>query len=74
MLDENLREDLRAIGTTIGTIFYRDVTLISKQFNISSVNTFREALNVAMFAYISLVQAKMLRRLFQLSKNVLIIF
>ena len=49
VLDENLREDLRAIGTTIGTIFYRDVTLISKLFNISSVNAFREALNVVMF-------------------------
>ena len=49
VLDENLREDLRAIGITIGTIFYRDVTLISKLFNISSVNAFREALNVVMF-------------------------
>lgn len=49
VLDEKLREDLRAIGTTIGTIFYKDVTLISKLFNISSVNAFREALNVVMF-------------------------
>ena len=49
VLNEGLREDLRAIGTTIGTIFYRDVTLISKLFNISSVNAFREALNVVMF-------------------------
>ena len=49
VLNENLREDLRAIGTTIGSIFYRDVTLISKLFNISSVNAFREALNVVMF-------------------------
>ena len=49
VLDGNLREDLRAIGTTIGTIFYRDVTLISKLFNISSVNAFREALNTVMF-------------------------
>ena len=49
VLDEKLREDLRAIGTTIGTTFYRDVTLISKLFNISSVNAFREALNVVMF-------------------------
>ena len=49
VLDEKLREDLRAVGTTIGTIFYRDVTLISKLFNISSVNAFREALNVVMF-------------------------
>ena len=49
VLDEKLREDLRAIGTTIGTIFYEDVTLISKLFNISSVNAFRDTLNVVMF-------------------------
>ena len=49
VLDEKLREDLRAIGTTIGTIFYKDVTLISKLFNISSVNAFRDALNIVMF-------------------------
>ena len=49
VLDEKLREDLRAIGTTIGTIFYKDVTLISKLFNISSVSTFRDTLNVVMF-------------------------
>ena len=49
VLDEKLREDLRALGTTIGTIFYRDVTLISKLFNISSVNAFRDTLNVVMF-------------------------
>ena len=49
VLDKKLREDLRAIGTTIGTIFYKDVTLISKLFNISSVNAFRDALNVVMF-------------------------
>jgi len=30
VLDKKLREDLRAVGTTIGTIFYKDVTLISK--------------------------------------------
>ncbi|RKU23505.1 hypothetical protein C6499_18350 [Candidatus Poribacteria bacterium] len=49
VLDEKLREDLRVIGTTIGTIFYKDVTLISKLFNISSVNAFRDTLNVVMF-------------------------
>ena len=49
VLDEKLREDLRALGTTIGTIFYRDVTLVSKLFNISSVTAFRETLNVVMF-------------------------
>ena len=49
VLDKNLREDLRALGTTIGTIFYKDVTLISKLFNISSTNAFRETINVVMF-------------------------
>ena len=49
VLDNNLREDLRAIGTTIGTIFFKDITLVSKLFNISNVNAFREALNVVMF-------------------------
>ncbi|MXV77296.1 hypothetical protein F4001_02995 [Candidatus Poribacteria bacterium] len=49
VLDEQLREDLRAVGTTIGTVFYEDVTLISKLFNISSVNAFRETLNTVMF-------------------------
>ena len=49
VLDKKLREDLRTMGTTIGSIFYRDVTLISKLFNISSVNAFREALNTVMF-------------------------
>ena len=49
VLDKELREDLRAIGTTIGKIFYKDVTLISKLFNISSVNAFRDTLNIVMF-------------------------
>ncbi len=49
VLDEKLREDLRALGTTIGTTFYKDVTLVSKLFNISSVNAFRDALNIVMF-------------------------
>ena len=49
VLNEELRADLRALGTTIGKIFYKDVTLISKLFNISSVNAFRETLSVVMF-------------------------
>ena len=49
VLDDKLREDLRAIGTTLGNIFYKDVTLVSKMFNISSVVAFQEALNVVMF-------------------------
>ena len=49
VLDDKLRDDLRALGTTIGGIFSKDVTLISKLFNISSVSAFREALNVVMF-------------------------
>ena len=51
MLDEKLRDDLRAFGTTIGRTFCKDVTLISKLFNISSVNAFREALNTVMFRF-----------------------
>ena len=48
VLDQGLREDLRALGTTIGKTFYKDVTLITKLYNVSSVNAFREALSVVM--------------------------
>ena len=48
VLTPELREDLRALGTTIGNAFHADVTLISKVFNISSASAFREALNVVM--------------------------
>ena len=48
VLDSELREDLRALGTIIGKTFYKDVTLISKLYNVSSVNAFREALSVVM--------------------------
>lgn len=48
VLDQKLREDLCALGTTIGKTFYKDVTLISKLYNVSSVNAFREALSVVM--------------------------
>lgn len=48
VLDSKLREDLRALGTTIGKTFYKDVTLITKLYNVSSVNAFREALSVVM--------------------------
>ena len=49
--DDKLRDDLRALGTTIGNTFSKDVTLISRFFNISSVSDFRETLNVAMFRF-----------------------
>ena len=49
VLNEELREDLRAIATTVGQIFNRDVTLISKLYNISSENTFRSVLNQVIF-------------------------
>lgn len=49
VLNDKLRDDLRALGNTIGSTFYEDVTLISKLFNISSVNAFREALNTVLF-------------------------
>ena len=49
VLNEELREDLRAIANTVGQIFNRDVTLISKLYNISSENTFRSVLNQVIF-------------------------
>lgn len=49
VLNEDLREDLRALANTVGQIFNRDVTLISKLYNISSENTFRSVLNQVMF-------------------------
>ena len=49
VLNKELRDDLRALGHTIGSIFSRDVTLISKLYNISSENAFREALNQVLF-------------------------
>ena len=49
VLNEELREDLRALGYTIGSVFSRDVTLISKLYNISSEGAFRAALCQVMF-------------------------
>ena len=49
MLNEELREDLRRLGYTIGSVFSRDVTLISKLYNISSEGAFRAALRQVMF-------------------------
>jgi hypothetical protein len=49
VLDRQLREDLRALGHTIGSVFSRDVTLVSKIYNASSESTFREVLNQALF-------------------------
>ena len=49
VLNEELRDDLRALGHTIGSVFSRDVTLISKLYNISSESAFREALNQVLF-------------------------
>jgi hypothetical protein len=49
VLDEQLREDLRALGHTIGSVFSRDVTLVSKIYNASSESAFREVLNQALF-------------------------
>jgi hypothetical protein len=49
VLNEELREDLRALANTIGQIFNRDVTLISKLYNISSENAFRSVLNQVLF-------------------------
>lgn len=49
VLDEQLRADLRALGHTIGSVFSRDVTLVSKIYNASSENAVREALNQVLF-------------------------
>lgn len=49
VLNEELREDLRALANTVGQVFHRDVTLISKLYNISNENAFRSALNQVMF-------------------------
>ena len=47
--DEKLRNDLMKLGTQIGMVFSRDVTLISKLYNISSEGAFRAALSQIMF-------------------------
>ena len=49
MLNKQLREDLRALGNTIGSVFSHDVTLISKLYNISSEGAFRAVLRQVMF-------------------------
>ena len=49
VLNEELREDLRALANTVGQVFHRDVTLISKLYNISNENAFRSVLNQVMF-------------------------
>ena len=49
VLDEELRAHLRALGHTIGSVFSRDVTLISKLYNISSEGAFRAVLSQVMF-------------------------
>ena len=49
VLNEELRDDLRALGHTIGSVFSRDVTLISRLYNISNESAFREALNQVLF-------------------------
>lgn len=49
VLNEELRDDLRALAHTVGSVFYRDVTLISKLYNISSENAFHSVLSQVMF-------------------------
>ena len=49
VLNAELREDLRALGNTIGKVFSRDVTLISKLYNASSENAFKAVLKQIMF-------------------------
>ena len=49
VLNDETRDDLRALGNTIGSVFSSDVTLISKLYNISSENAFREFLTQVLF-------------------------
>ena len=49
VLNEELRDDLRAFATAVGNVFYRDVTLISKLYNISSEKAFHSVLKLVMF-------------------------
>ena len=49
VLNGELRDHLRALGHTIGSVFSRDVTLISKLYNISSEGAFRAVLSQVMF-------------------------
>lgn len=49
VLNEELRDDLRALANAVGSVFYRDVTLISKLYNISSENAFHSVLKLVMF-------------------------
>lgn len=49
MLDKELRDDLRAFGTSVGSVFSHDVTLISKLYNVSNEGDFRSILNQLMF-------------------------
>ena len=49
VLNDETREDLRALGSTIGSVFSSDVTLISKLYNISSENGFHEFLKQVSF-------------------------
>ena len=49
VLNEEMREDLRRLGVTIGSVFSRDVTLISKLYNVSSEGAFRAVLSQIMF-------------------------
>ena len=44
VLNDEIRDDLRALGSTIGSVFSSDVTLISKLYNVSSENAFCEFL------------------------------
>ena len=49
VLNDETREDLRALGSTIGSVFSSDITLISKLYNISSENAFHEFLKQVSF-------------------------
>ena len=69
VLNEELREDLRALANTVGQIFYRDVTLISKLYNISSENAFCSVLNQIMFRLYKVSTGDAAKELFPLRQE-----
>lgn len=69
VLNEELRDDLRALANTVGKVFHRDVTLISKLYNISSENSFRSVLNQIMFRLYKVSAAGAAKELFPIRQE-----
>ncbi len=69
VLNEELRDDLRALANTVGQVFHRDVTLISKLYNISSEHSFRSVLNQIMFRLYKVSAAGAAKELFPIRQE-----